>query len=372
VIKVSQSNFKKVLDRLTVPLDFLQKIYKNNEHNEPIIKHYKRLQRETKLDTLFNKIQSMSTCNTSIEIDKYEAAKVKDYKRTNLCRDKFCANCKKVTQAARMGKYIPELEKYCDCLYHMTLTQSNCSAEDLPYTIKKMASKFQHLMRFISGRKKIRGLEFTEWGYLGAIRSLEVTFKKDKYHPHYHVALALDCDELGEKTIQNTYSRSYKSDKAKLFCEKEILIQKIWRLLMTDQEVTQKAIDALEEGYSCVIEPFPENQYAELFKYMAKSTDQDSNLMTYANFKTLYFALLNVHQIRGYGVFHQIKNEVTEEMIEQTESVYNTIIEYLQKKEAPINQIDRLEDLIKDFNLYTLISRKRIFKYLVDLVNDTE
>ena len=267
-----------------------------------------------------------------------------------------------------MTKYIPVLERHKDHLFHMTLTQPNCTGEELQHTIKKMTFAFRRLIAYLRGdiNIKIKGVDFTEWGYVGAIRSLEVTFKNDSYHPHYHIALALDCD-IGEKTIKNTYSKSYKSDKMKLFSEKEVLIQKIWYLLMNDQSVTRKAIDALNEGYSCVIDRFKENDYAELFKYATKVTTEDHTVLTYEHFKTLYHAMHSVKQIQGYGVFYRVKDEVSENMIAEVENMYNALIEYLQSIESPIQEISLLKELLEDFQ-YKLISRKRIFRYLVDVM----
>jgi hypothetical protein len=265
-----------------------------------------------------------------------------------------------------MTKYIPVLERYKDRLYHMTLTQPNCSGEDLKHIIERMSVKFMYLKRYLRGEKKIKDLDFTEWGFKGAIRSLEVTFKNDSYHPHYHVALALDCD-IGEKNIKNTYSKSYKSDQLKLFSDKEVLIQKIWYLLMNEQSVTKKAIDALNEGYSCVIERFKESDYAELFKYATKVTTEEHTLLTYEHFKTLYNALHSVKQIQGYGVFYRVKDEVTEDMIAEVERLYNDLIEYLQSIERPTQEVSHLKELLQDAQ-YKLISRKRIFRYLVDVM----
>lgn len=375
MIKITRHTVRDVIDAIEVPKDVLQKINENVQHNEPIIRYYNRLRRETKLDNLTNKARNMKDCNTMIEIDRYEEAKIKDYIRTNLCHDKFCNNCKKVKQAARMAKYIPVLKKHRTDLYHMTLTQPNCSAEELPHMIKKMAKKFRLLIQILRCEIKIKDLDFEPWGYEGAIRSLEITFKKDPnspicYHPHYHVALCLCHDTtLDEKHIENTFSRSRKApDRVKLFSHEEVLIQKIWYLLMNDQPVTKKAIDELKEGYSCAIDGFKESDYAEMFKYMSKSTDENSNVLTYQHFKALYFALLNVKQIQGYGIFYRVE-DVTKEDIEQANSIYDALIEYLKEKECPVQQFDRLEDLLKD-TLYTLISRKRILRHLVNVLRE--
>lgn len=372
---MTQAQYDSLLPCVTVPKDLLEKTYENTKHNQTITGYYDRLWRETQLDKLLYKVESVCECNTVIQLDRYEKAKIKDYKRTNLCRDKFCSNCKKVIQAARMGKYIPALKRHKDQLYHLTLTQPNCNAADLTATIKKMSERFRQLIRYLRCEKKIRGLDFTEWGYEGAIRSLEVTYKSDPnhpecYHPHYHVALSLKDFDLGVRHIKNVYSYDYKSDKVTLYTENEVLIQKIWYLLMNDQTVTKAAIDKLEIGYTCKINKFEEDKYKELFKYLSKATDEDDKLLTYEHFKTQYFAFYRVKQIQGYGVFYRIDGEVSEADIEAAKKEYDLLIEYLQKNESPIEEFSLLRDLLTDFHLYTLISRKRIFKYLIDSIAD--
>jgi hypothetical protein len=376
VIKITRQIVRDVIDAIEVPKEFLKKVYENVMRNETITNYYRRLKEETNLENLTNKARSVEECNTVIEVDRYETEKVKDYIRTNLCRDKFCNNCKKVLQATRMAKYIPVLKKQRANLYHMTLTQPNCSSEELEQTIKKMSKKFRLLIQILRGEIKIKDLDFSAWGYEGAIRSLEITFKSNPndpqcYHPHYHVAIAFNHKTtLDEKHVENIYSKSRKSpNNIKLFSSEEILIQKIWYLLMNEQKITKKSIDALEIGYSCAIDRFKKNDYAELFKYLTKTIDENSKELTYEHFKTLYFALHRVKQIQGYGIFYNVKDEVTEEEIEQANSLYDALIAYLKEKECPIQEFNRLEDLLKD-TLYTLISRKRILKHLIRVLRE--
>ncbi len=45
-------------------------------------------------------------------------------------------------------------------------------------------------------------------------------------------------------------------------------------------------------------EKFNRKDYAELFKYMTKETDENDNILTYDNFVTLYEATYHVKQIK--------------------------------------------------------------------------
>src|SRR5699024_10807400 len=178
-------------------------------------------------------------------MDHYRQQKVKDFKKTNLCKDKFCNNCKKVKQASRLAKFMPMIEdlskdKY---LYHMVLTVPNCNGDDLKDVIRdKIFKSFAYLIDYLKIKKKIKGLDFEQYSYSGAIRSLEVTYRRDDYHPHLHCIIALEKPLDDNRYIKNTYSRSRKNGYRK-FTEFEILIQKIWYLLNTGERVTKKAID---------------------------------------------------------------------------------------------------------------------------------
>lgn len=353
------------IQNIKLDKDYVSSVIKNIGYNKQIATYYQQLRDEYIGESKENylkfdrKLKALEECNNFWEIDRYEINKIKDFKRTNLCKDKFCSNCKKVKQASRMARFIPELEKYKDKLYHMTLTQPNVTGEQVKTTIKKCFKGIAKLIGYLKGKEKIRGIDFSEWGYEGAVRSLEITYRENSYHVHLHVALVLNNDDIITKKYINTYSYSYGVLK-RLFSEKEILIQKIWYLLMNNIKVTKKAIDSLDLGYSCIIDKFKSDSYAELFKYIVKDFSESNNIMTYDNFKTLYYSLLNVRQIQGYGCLFNIRDE---DISEEVDEIYNRIIEELQKKEIPVATVESPQDILNDSE-YMLISRKKIFQYL--------
>lgn len=351
------------IDNIKISNDYISKIIKNIEHNRIIISYYNRLHCETDMDSIVRKIERLDNCNKFWSMDKYELQKIKDYKKTNLCKDKFCNNCKKVKQASRMAKYIPELEKYKEVLYHMVLTVPNGSGQELENNLKKQFKAFRRLIRYLAEDKKIKGLDFARYGYAGAVRSLEVTFKADIYHPHLHVGIVL-YGQIGEKKVKNTYSiDNYGNRQDKLFSDFEILIQKIWYLLYNDMKVTKKAIEELELGYSCSVDKFKENDFAELFKYMTKATNEEGSQLSYSNFKTLECVLYHVRQIQGYGCLYRI---VDADMEDEVDSIYDELINELQKKETPAEVYQTPQELLIDKE-YTLISRKSIYSILRQL-----
>ena len=177
-----------VLKDIQITNDFISDIIKNNDYNETIINYYHRLQEEEGL-SMGNKIHSIEECNQVWHLDLYELQKIKDFKKTNLCKDKFCNNCKKVKQASRMTQFIPQLqklEKEFD-LFHVTLTVPNVEGHDylkLIKTIKTMFDSYRKLNHYLLGIKNIKDISFKKYLYVGSVRSLEVTYKNDSYHPH--------------------------------------------------------------------------------------------------------------------------------------------------------------------------------------------
>lgn len=360
----------------------IEKVIDNKKYNEIILDYYKKLSLDEEFinkhlyksvgkgyddykNTLINKIINIDVCNKFWVLDKYKNHLIKDLISQNLCRDKFCSNCKKVKQSARMAKYNDELGLYKDKLYHLTLTIPNVEGLKLRQAIKHMAKCFKYLTEYLRGSRKTKDIDFLSWGYEGAVRSLEVTFKDDSYHPHYHVALVLNDDVLSKKDIENTYSYNYRSgtpELKRLFSKEEVLIQKVWYLLINKVRVNKKNIDLLDLGYSCSMDKFKEDNYTELFKYMTKEVNEEGYIFTYDNFKILYYSLYNVKQIQGYGCLYRIKDNID---LEEFELLYREFIESLRQKEKASRVLQTPEDLLLD-DKYKLISRKSYFKHLRD------
>lgn len=350
---------------IQIQKEHLIDVINNKEYNNTIIKYYERLSKEYSNVNFASNIDSIENCNSYWILDHYREQKVKDFKKTNLCKDKFCNNCKKVKQASRLAKFMPIIEetKKDKYLYHLVLTVPNCNGADLKQNIQQIFKSFYNLNRYLNLNLKIKGLDFSQYGYSGAIRSLEVTFKRKEYHPHLHCIIALDKPLDANNYISNTYSRSKKNGYRK-FTEFEILIQKIWYLLNNNQRVTKKAIEALELGYSCTIDPIDQSSVYEVFKYMTKTNDENNNILTYNNFKDLYFGLFRVRQIQGYGCFYNVKDD--DSIIDQVDDLYDVIISILRAKENPLEVSEAPEDLLLD-NDNLIISRKKIFNYIRNL-----
>lgn len=383
------------VDDFQVPKKRLDKLHKNNEYNKTILLFYNQLLEKQvsakEIGRIDSKIARMQLCNTIWCVDRWEQQKVKQLVGTKLCKDKFCNNCKKVRQAQRMRKFMPEVESVGKeaNLSQMVLTVPNVTDDGdgkrLKQTIKAMYKAFATLIEYLKGKKKIQGYDFKQLiGYQGAIRSLEVTYRGDSYHPHLHVLLAHTQYLGGGKNI-NAYSHDkINGRKRREFTDIEILIQKIWKLLIDDiveqdengagkkKRLNKKRIEELEIGYSCMIDKFKKDDFLELFKYMTKGDgkrdeDKKSSLMVYENFTTLFYGLNSVRQIQGYGCFFRIKDEEDIDE-EEAKSLFEQVIEQLNKKESPKRIEETLQDIRKSD--YTIISRKKVPAFLRQVNDD--
>ena len=89
------------INEAILPGTFLEKVKKNVDVNYVISDYYLRYAREEtrtskQLMFFYDRADRVQNCNKFWSLDKYERNKIKNLKRTYLCRDKFCANCKKV------------------------------------------------------------------------------------------------------------------------------------------------------------------------------------------------------------------------------------------------------------------------------------
>lgn len=338
-MEFKHSNFKAISD--------------NKLHNRIISDYYKMLESEypNQKEVLENRRLRLEDCQSFFLVDVYRKLKIKDIKKINLCKDRFCSNCKKVKQSVMMAKYY-DFVMSRENLYHLVLTVPNVPGDELKFTIKHMAKCFYYLNRYLKGTKKIKGLNFNSFGYLGCLRSLEVTYFNQSYHPHYHVLLDFSNLSL-DKFNKNIYSYSF-GDFKRLFSDFEILIQKIWYLLFNNIKVTKSAVDNLDLGYSCIMDKVDDNSFLEVFKYAFKNVDDYNVLMSYYDFKVLFFSLYRVKQIQGYGCFYNVKDDIN---LLDISDKYTEFVDKMQEQDTPIkNVLFDLQSCIDD-DEYKYISK---------------
>ena len=356
-------NFDSILltpEDYQIDKDKILNVVNNRAYNKKIISYYREYFKNPDRKILLSphKVENMDRCNKYFTTDTYNVEMIKEIKSTNLCKDKFCNNCKKVKQAARMSRYIKFIEPYKDSCYHLVLTVPSVPGERLENMLDVMNDSFRRLIRFLEGSKRIKGIDLKKYGYFGAIRSLEISFKKDLYHPHYHVLLCLKSRGEEVRDIENVFSYST-SNGYRRFTSLEVLIQKIWYCLFCGMEVTKSNLDSLDHGFSCTLDKFEDNDYIELFKYLTKDFDDSSNILAYDNFKAILESTYKRKQIQGYGYFYRI---IDEKLDEELKKDYIEVINFLKELETPVSRSETPRDLLD--SPYTLISRKSIMKFM--------
>lgn len=353
--------------------EIIPTILENKEFNKTLCLYYNHLSEDIQIN--FNsrkKIESIDYCNSYWLVDFYKHSKIKDVKNTNLCRDRFCSNCKKVKQSAEISKYLPVFEKDKNDLYLFTLTIPNCKITKkinsnirfskidtfLKRSIDLLNRSFKKMVRLFNGNLKTDLLP--DLNYFGALKSIEITYNKEKkeFHPHIHAIFKIkDFENYNQGFNINKFSYSRNSDKCISFSDFEIAIQKIWYLIINGQYLTKNNYDNLEVGYSCKIDKIDKTNVFEVFKYNIKDTDLLDN--GYLVFRDIYISTYRKKFIQGYGDYYSIKEINNEEL----DKYYYDLIERLKLIESPKIENEDIKDILKDTeNLY--ISKNKIRKYI--------
>ncbi len=344
-------------------LTYRERIWRNINRNSKMVEYHKKLLAEgivkkrltpAEIHSMRERMKRIEGCNKFWLTETYEASHIKVLLRTYLCKDKFCSNCNQMKRVILQNRFLPYMEKYKDSLYHIVLTVPDCSGTELKYVIQRMTACFKTLISYLNGNKKVKGIDLIQYDFQGCVRSLEITYKGDIYHPHFHVAAVFGNLNIEEKQIINQFSGL----ENRLFSEFESIIQRMWWLLLNQKRLTFDNIlgDNKSLGrYSCVADKFNEADYKKLFGYMTKMYDKDNSPMTYQNFKALYYALFRVRQIQGYGLFYNAKELHSDSYTEQD---YQMLENYLVQGEQPVNSYEPMNRLSANVK-YTVLKVKQ-------------
>lgn len=399
--------------------------YERLGFTEGIADYYERLSKEKNIgktfsNTYFNTAENMRMCHRVFETLTWRRNKTKAVTRINLCRNKFCANCVKLIQATRLKRMYnvitdSENSKY---LYHAVFTVRSVRAEELNETMEYMNKAFSMLVRYLNGTKKVRGIDFTRYGFYAAVKSIECTYKKAGwYHPHFHVIFAFNEPFPVEGDIENAFSFS-ESNGHRTFSEDVVFMQKLWRLLYDNQRartdkfrdliaknlyfipeenfedlrnlgpdkvrnkktgktykldnnknvkaerVTLRKIEELDCGYSVIFDRVSDGSYYEIFKYAFKSMSEDKEMMTYEQFKTLRSAFYCRQTIQTYGQWRKV--QLDDDIDEDIADEYKRYVAELNRSESPEYRVERIFDVLKSGEEYgyEIISSSSLNKYL--------
>ena len=359
---------EKVQENIITHEDFLS-ISRRVHYNQYIAEFYERMQSKGK--TYDNNVNGLRSCCKKLDFDFYQKGKTKNLVRMNRCKDRFCLNCQALAADQRLAQYAPildELTKTND-LYHVVLTVPNVDAPYLKDTIKLMLDRFGYLIRFFDGTKRVRDVDFTQYGYEGAVRALEITYNEQSktYHPHLHCIFVFQKGLANEQVYWNRFSEDRKGRRPpRLFSELDLLFQRMWALLITRTELTKSNIEHIEnvcaypDGFSCRAD-LSNGKYNEIFKYAIKGTYKNKSILSFETFETMYKALWNVKVYQTYGCLRKYDfNEFDEDLgLVSVDEFYDLYIAQLRAQELPMRIA---EDL--DYILTATFGDKNEIKYM--------
>ena len=328
-------------------------------------------------DSVKDRGERVALCTRFCKGDYYRLQGVKDLQRTNLCRDRFCDNCQNTISQQRYEKYLPVLEKLTADfdVYHIVFTVPNVYVKDLARTIDRMYKAYAYLVRYFDGRKSIRHIDFKQYGYKGSVRALEITKNRERndFHPHLHCLFLLRKGQrLDENRIHiNPYSfknpdvkRGHHKNFVRYFGDFEILLQKVWRLLIDGVEVNYSNVEELTLGYSVICDQ-AKDRFKEIFKYATKGVlcvDQEKDPTgVYEDFCALFFILYQRKLIQGYGSLRHLKFE--EDVDLSPDEMYMQVVQDLQSVETPDEYHEDFKDMheeVTERKNITYISRKSV------------
>lgn len=334
-LQISSDDFRKL--RSKIKYNFIIGNYYNNAYAETLDVSWSR------------KASAINSCSKYWDINNYVIQRVRDVLRVSTCRDRFCEYCMAKKAKQRYVTFAPVLDLYAEdySMYHVTFTVPNCSGSSLRMVLDRMYVKFPYLVRYLSGRSGVRGIDFSQYGYAGCIRSLEITTSmidgELTFHPHFHCIFLLKKGLRLKKDKLNKFSFSNRSSKVRAFSEFEILLQKIWYLLNNTIKVNYKNIQKLTVGYSGVCDKIKPGEYHEVFKYTLKDS---TTIIRYSEdaFWFLYHALLHRRAIQGYGCLYNFDFEADLDN-EEAEDLYIKTVLFLSSREVPYRMFDTLDEV---------------------------
>lgn len=406
-------DYDAILNEFIVSYKYLEEVSRNLAFNERISEYFMALYEETGAYRHMELSALVYDCFRVVPTAYHRKLNVADITRMFLCHNRFCFNCQKLFAASRLTRFGPVLDA-ADAnadLYHTVFTVPNVPGVKVEAMKKILFEAFARLIRFLNGTDKIKGIDFSSLGFTAALRSLEITYNNTRgdWHPHLHTIFALKKHLDLPKKYRNNFSFTNENGQRKWvrdFSQLEIFLQKIWRVLVDQitakiykydrmglkkqlptsapeykifpkkkirgkkNAVTLDAINAISEGYSVVMNIVDTKGYHEVFKYAFSVVSDENELMTYEQFKVLYYALKGAKTIQGYGAWLNLK--IDDRVDDSLAEFYEVLRAYLRQIDPP-QMVDmetsELPGKIKNEGL-RVISGRKIQKQLNNMTDE--
>ncbi len=369
-LEFKYSPIAEVPDDVKLPADYFSEVYHKTEYNKIYADYYYQRYLDTNLQKYADISDRIEHCHKSWFGDHYKIAGVFNAKRVFHCHNRWCWLCNHLNQAKRLYKYHLKFEKLLSDydLYHLVFTIRNVKGEELKDSLARMHDTMYRIIRYFQGRGKITGVDFAQYGFVGAIRSFEIVINPTDYHPHIHCLFMLKKGLELPKTEINKYSFSGVTLVRK-FSKLEILLQKMFYLAYHKQKLNMQNINALKVGYSCMMDLAEGDKWHEVFKYATKMSKDGASACTYEQFVLLDDILRRMKMIQGYGIFYDDKDD-EDDSDPYVEILFEKVLVLLEKTEMPerdVNfQLEKIVDEVHNKNM-TVISKKMSYKYLQSL-----
>src|SRR5690625_515638 len=197
---------------------------KEQKKQDLLTKATKKKHRNQILTYLIKNLVSVATwenikdCNTFMMLVSDQTMEKKKQHKGNSCKNRYCPICswKKARKDALalsvMMQYLKE-EEQKEFIF-LTLTAPNVKAAELEDEINHYNHSFQKLMQ----RKEVKTI------VKGYVRKLEITYneKRDDYHPHFHVLLAVDKNYFNIRVTSLIYPDRFQSLDTYEFIQKKL------------------------------------------------------------------------------------------------------------------------------------------------------
>lgn len=384
----SRSPLDEVPDEVKLDNLYFEDVANKVEYNGYYADYYMKRYTDTNVKKYADISERVRNCHKSWFGDHYKQSGYFNVKRVFHCHNRWCWLCNHLKQAKRLMEYHVKFDvllKTYD-LYHVVFTVKNITGDKLKDMLTKMQNSLKRIIRYFQGFGKIKGIDFEQYGFVGAIRSFEIVINPTDYHPHIHCLFMLDKDLNMPQTEINKFSFD-KGVLVRKFSKLEILLQKMFYLLVNGQgihdkkvrkkyKVNEENLQTLSLGYSCIIDRVEGDKWHEVFKYATKMSKEGASVCTYDQFVLLDDILRKFKMLQCYGIFYDDKKEKSDddEPTDPTaEILFEKVLILLNSKEKPERDIsialDKLVDEVHNKKL-TVISKRLSYKYMKTIIDN--
>lgn len=235
----------------------------------------------------------------------------------HYCKNRWCPVCQSIRIAVLINGYKPQLEKLKDP-YFVTLTRPTCTAEELPWQIKRMGIAWRKLKH----RKSLQQAK--------GIRKAECTTRPDGLY-HYHFHIIIEGKENAEYLIKS------------------------WLELNPDSD--RKAQDMRPADCSSMI---------ELFKYFTKLLAKDKaghrHMMDYKRLDVIFRALSGKRIYQPFGGLSMVSEEIEDENLKATREIAEQVYQWLYQDWVGMDYGDLLTEYEPSQSLIKLLAIESVIK----------